>query len=1447
MGIDIDSLQIEIEATSADAAEKVDSLATALTNLKTAAKGGAGLTSVVKQLNKLKEALTGISGNASVLKSVSDTLRSFSGSANGSVSALGSLSKAAKSSKVDYSSLSDEILEISKSFSELPKNVQSSASAFARAKSAMDSLSGEKASISLGEAGMALDDLRKSAEGSDAIFSTLSSSVEANKNATESIASAYASLPQEVQKAVKANSDYEASIRRLSETTKSSETDYSSLTSKISEVSKIFASLPASVQQSAISLAKAQSSLDSLSGEKASVSIDEARMSLEKLKQSANTSSSVFAKLKSAFSGTNSTAQSVASAYASLPPAIQKAILANAALETSNTKTAKSFGVLGTGISSAKVKFGIYFLMAQRVASAMSNWVLSANNYIEAVNLFNVSMGKYYDEAFAYAQLVNDKLGIDPAEWMDAQGTFKLMADGFGIAEDQAYKLSKSLTELSYDISSLKNIQPEEAVNKLRSALAGELEPIRQLGLSISQATLQEYALKKGITESVSAMTEQEKALLRSVKVIEDASRIGYVYDFVKTLESPANAMRVFQQQVTQLGRALGTVLLPIIVQILPWLQAITEILTSVISAFAVFIGFTMPEWDIKDWSSGISSGASDAEGSLGGATSAAKELKKTLLGIDELNLLQKESDSGGGGAGGSGGGISDWADLLDIPSVWDSEVISEIQTKADSLKETLKDILINYVVPIGAGFAAWKIASGVLTGISTLSQMLKNLPSGMLRVGIDFKVIGLTMFLADLNELRKYIDDIANNGANFQNVAGVISEFAGTIGDAFILLGAVKIGGALKALQGIGEIVIAIKDISDNGVNWENATTAIRGLTNVAIAIGLFVGGTSGIKFAAASVAVQGMNTVIAELAENWDAIKKGDWSGVDKATLAIGAIEILGGVAVAIGKFSALKSTVDTAKATKSISDVTTATESVSTATSTLSPNLTSLAKNLGMGVVIIAEVAAAAAIFVGSIALIGYELGLVADAWTPVIDNAGTVAIAVATGTGILVAIGAATYALGSAGATVALNVGIGTLVLAELGIATGLFIVEIWAIGEGLNKIGEAWQPVLDNGETIALGIALGTGLLIGIGVVTAALGVATVGSYGLLPVAIALGTAILVELAVSFVAFTESLVAVSDELSGNLAPSLANLNLELPSLKTNMSNFTDYMISFSDEVGSYTDSMGSITWSSIVDGFLKIFSGNPIGDLSDDIYIVYIDVSALNEKLRSANPEIQIAIDLLSSYNTLMTTLGQLTQGSSNIQLATEIFTNLKEAGSNLVLGFSEGVTQNIGVAYSSMENLGSQMMLGIYNSIERDKVYVRYSLENLFAGVRIRVPTFSISGGFNLMTGSVPSIRVDWFANGGFPEQGQMFIANEQGPELVGQIGNRTAVANNDQIVTAVSQGVYDANAEQNAILREQNRLLTQILEKTGVSIDGYEFANSLTKYQSDRKRALGV
>src|SRR5699024_41779 len=149
-------------------------------------------------------------------------------------------------------------------------------------------------------------------------------------------------------------------------------------------------------------------------------------------------------------------------------------------------------------------------------------------------------------------------------------------------------------------------------------------------------------------------------------------------------------------------------------------------------------------------------------------------------------------------------------------------------------------------------------------------------------------------------------------------------------------------------------------------------------------------------------------------------------------------------------------------------------------------------SLAKNLGMSLVVIAEVAAAALLVVGAIALMGKGLEQVGIAWEPVIANGGTGATAIGIGTGILAAVGLATAGLGSIGTSLIVNIALGTAILAELGIATGLFLVEIWAIGKGLDEIGIAWEPVLNNGERIATAIGVGTGLLVGIGVVTAAL-------------------------------------------------------------------------------------------------------------------------------------------------------------------------------------------------------------------------------------------------------------------------------------------------------------------------------------------------------------------
>lgn len=717
MAVDIDSLQIEIEATSGDAASKIDQLATALTNLKSAAKGGAGLTTTTKQLQALSNAAKLINGT----NLNSQKIQQFA--------------------------------------------------------SAMNSLSA-------------------------------------------------------IQKASGLNSTINA-LKKLPEiSTALDKADLGKFAKQMNQVAAAMRPLATEMQK-------------------------------------------------------------VANGFSAFPIRIQKIIQSNSALSASNNKTAKSFGVLGTGISSTAAKFGIYYLAFQRVANVVSGWLKSANDYIENVNLFQVSMGEFYDEAFAYAQLVSDRLGIDPSEWMRNQGVFMSMANGFGLAREQAYALSEGLTELSYDLSSLYNEDVETSALRLQSALSGEIEPIRRLGISISQATLQEYALAHGIDESVTAMTEQEKALLRSLVLMEGAARVGAIGDFAKTLESPANAMRVLRQQITQLGRALGTVLLPIIVQIIPWVQAFVEILTDGIRALASLVGFTMPDWDTSDWGSGITMGADDATDAIDDTTKSAKKLKRELLGIDELTILEPPSSSG---ASGLDEGVSGWAGGLEIPNIWDQQAISEIKTKADEIKAMIQDNLAD-VTAIVSGFSLAVGAILALTGI--------NIPLGVALMATGAAGLVSTVAL--------------NWGSMDSTLRGILATITGMLGGFFLALGAIltfsganiPIGIALMAV-GAASLVAAVA-INWNGLGGQisGALSTISGIVGGALlAVGAVLAFSGGnIPLGIALMAV-GATAVASAVALNWSSVDPEIQGAVSRITsivsggmLALGAVIAFTGVNVPLG----------------------------------------------------------------------------------------------------------------------------------------------------------------------------------------------------------------------------------------------------------------------------------------------------------------------------------------------------------------------------------------------------------------------------------------------------------------------------------------------------------------------------------------------------------------
>lgn len=968
--------------------------------------------------------------------------------------------------------------------------------------------------------------------------------------------------------------------------------------------------------------------------------------------------------------------EKVAAGFSAFPAKIQRLLKGNTNLAASNTVLGKSYVNLAAKISAA-------YIGLKSITSVIAGWITASNSYIENLNLFNVSMGQYAEEARNYAEQVGEVMGINPGEWMRNQGVFMTITEGFGVASDRAYTMSKNLTQLTYDLASFFNISTSDAFQKLESGISGELEPLRRLGYDLSVARLQQEAYNLGIEKSVTAMTQAEKAELRYYAIMTQVTNAQG--DMARTLEAPANQLRILQAQVEQATRALGNLFLPILKAILPYAIALAKAIRMVAEIIAGFFGVSIPEFDMgTDAIGGVASGAGEAADGLGDASKKAKELKNALLGIDELNVISPPEDSSGGagGAGGIGGGgglgfeLPTYDFIADAVNEQVDKIMAKIQPFLDWVRENIDEILAG-VLAIGAAFLAWRIAKGVQDFLRWLSTMKGFNITG----SIAFKIAGLGLFLDAWNTMKEAIQDIMANGPNFTNVTKLISGFAEALGAAFLLFGNIKMAGAMLVISGLTGIVSAISDMVNNGVNWDNALFLVKNLGLFLSGLGMLTGNT---KLAGIGLIISGATLIVDNLKGFLEAIRTGDWSNVNMVEVAAGALMLVGGFILTLKKLDALKDSANAGQAAKqALETVTDTTSKIDTTVSTgLSPKLTSLAKNLGLGLVVIAEVTAAALLIVGAIALLGMELEQVGIAWEPVIANGETVAIAIGLGAAILGAVGLAAYALGTGGATIALNIGIGTAILLELGVAAGLFIVEIWAIGKGLDEIGQAWQPVLDNGEAIATAIGIGTGLLVGIGVVTAALGVATVASAGLLPLAIGLGTALLVELAAAFILFVESLVAVADELNYRLDPPLMALNEKLPGLSSNMSDFVDFMTEFAGQVVRYTEVSAIAGLSATIDTIIGWFTQDPIEKLASDVENISEQTSNLNDKLAIAVPELQTAADLLQEYKDLLTQIENLCD--SNVELSTGMFVNMKEVGQSLVTGFVDGIQSKSG-------------------------------------------------------------------------------------------------------------------------------------------------------------------
>ena len=563
--------------------------------------------------------------------------------------------------------------------------------------------------------------------------------------------------------------------------------------------------------------------------------------------------------------------------------------------------------------------------------NAIASWITESNKYIEDLNLFTASLGDYADEAKKYAEQVGEVMGIDPAEWMRNQGIFNTIIKGFGVASDRAYLMSKNLTQLGYDISSFYNISYEDAFTKLQSGIAGELEPLRRLGYDLSVARLQQEAYTLGIEKKVSAMTQAEKSELRYYAIMTQVTTAQG--DMARTLNAPANQLRVLKAQVVQCARALGNIFIPVLNAVLPYAIALAKVLRMVANAIASFFGFKLPEVDYSSLSNGASAvgdlagNADDASDGLDKASKAAKKLKNNLLGIDELNIISPDNDDSSGSGSGAGAGLGGGGLGIELPSY---DFLGDlVSSKVDGIIEKMKEWLgltdeinswsdffhtrlghiLTTVGAIGLGLAAWKVSKGVIDALQWVN-MLKGY--GMtnpltIAVGISLLITGVSLETAGI------IDAIKNalDGENFAQIVsgGILSVgggaflgkgIAGWITTAFAdsaVAGALEtaaanlgLGSAGAAGAAIGASVMGIIaglpmyftgiwDAINEGLNWLNGILIPTGSTLASAGIGAIIGACGG-PIGAGIGALLGLavglvtDGVIA-ITEHWEEIK--------------------------------------------------------------------------------------------------------------------------------------------------------------------------------------------------------------------------------------------------------------------------------------------------------------------------------------------------------------------------------------------------------------------------------------------------------------------------------------------------------------------------------------------------------------------------------------------